>query len=107
MDTSVTNNKLKSATRTTLIDTHIHTYIHTYVHMYVDRYVLYIHEQYCSIIELVPQPPPHSAGAILCGCAYSFLHTLVNALVLQGKIPPAQVAVGDDHHECKCSICAS
>ena len=34
-------------------------------------------------------------------CAYSFVHTLVNVLVLQGKTPPAQVAAGDDHHECK------
>ena len=40
-------------------------------------------------------------------CAYSFVHTLVNALVLQGKTSPAQVAVEDNHHECKCSIFAS
>ena len=37
MDTSVTNNKLKSATKTTLIDMHIHTYIHTYIRTYVRR----------------------------------------------------------------------
>ena len=40
-------------------------------------------------------------------CAYSFVRTLVNALVLQGKTPPAQVAAGDDHHDCKWSIFAS
>ena len=40
-------------------------------------------------------------------CAYSFVHTLVNALVLQGKTPPAQVAAGDDDHDCKWSIFAS
>ena len=40
-------------------------------------------------------------------CAYSFVNTLVNALVLQGKTPPAQVAAGDDHHDCKWSIFAS
>ena len=33
-------------------------------------------------------------------CAYSFVRTLVNALVLQGKTPPAQVAAGDDDHDC-------
>ena len=32
---------------------------------------------------------------------------LVNALVLRRKTPPAQVAAGDDHHECKWSIYAS
>ena len=40
-------------------------------------------------------------------CAYSFVRTLVNALVLQGKTPPAQVAAGDDDHDCKWSIFAS
>ena len=35
---------------------------------------------------------------------YLFMCTLVNALMLQGKTPPAQVAAGDDHHECKWSI---
>ena len=40
-------------------------------------------------------------------CAYSFVRTLVNALVLQGKTPPAQVAAGDDYHDCKWSIFAS
>ena len=35
------------------------------------------------------------------------MHTLVNALVLQGKIPPVQVAAGDDDHDCKWSIFAS
>ena len=39
-------------------------------------------------------------------CAYSFVRT-VNALVLQGKTPPAQVAAGDDDHDCKWSIFAS
>ena len=39
--------------------------------------------------------------------AYSFVRTLVNALVLQGKTPPAQVAAGDDDHDCKWSIFAS
>ena len=39
-------------------------------------------------------------------CAYSFVHTLVNVLVLQGKTPPAQVAAGDDDHDCKWSIFA-
>ena len=38
-------------------------------------------------------------------CAYSFVCTLVNMLVLLEKTPPAEVAVGDDHHECKWSIC--
>ena len=33
-------------------------------------------------------------------CAYSFVCTLVNALVLQGKTLPEQVAVDDDFHEC-------
>ena len=40
-------------------------------------------------------------------CAYSFVCTLVNVLVLQGKPPPAQVAAGDDDHVCKYSIFAS
>ena len=40
-------------------------------------------------------------------CAYSFVGTLVNALLLQGKTPPAQVAAGDDDHDCKWSIFAS
>ena len=40
-------------------------------------------------------------------CAYSFVRTLVNALVLQEKTPPAQVAAGDDDHDCKWSIFAS
>ena len=35
------------------------------------------------------------------------MRTLVNALVLQGKTPPAQVAAGDDDHDCKWSIFAS
>ena len=35
-----------------------------------------------------------------------FVHTLVKALVL-GKTPPAQVAAGDDDHDCKWSIFAS
>ena len=39
-------------------------------------------------------------------CAYSFVRTLVNVLVLQGKTPPAQVAAGDDDHDCKWSIFA-
>ena len=38
-------------------------------------------------------------------CAYSFVCTLVNVLVLLEKTPPAEVAMGDDHHECKWSIC--
>ena len=33
--------------------------------------------------------------------------TLVNALVNQEKRPPAQVAAGDDSHDCKWSIFAS
>ena len=33
--------------------------------------------------------------------------TLVITLVLRGKTPPAQVAVGDDYHECKWSMCTS
>ena len=37
-------------------------------------------------------------------CASSFVRTLVNALVLQGKTPPAQVEAGDDDHDCKWSI---
>ena len=37
-------------------------------------------------------------------CAYSFVCTLVNALVLQGKTPPAQVAAADEDHDCKWSI---
>ena len=40
-------------------------------------------------------------------CAYSFVCTLVNVLVLQVKTPPAQVAAGDDDHNCKWSIFAS
>ena len=40
-------------------------------------------------------------------CAYSFVRTLVNALVLHGKTPPAQVVAGDDDHDCKWSIFAS
>ena len=35
------------------------------------------------------------------------MHTLVNALVLQGKTPLVQVAAGDDDHDCKWSIFAS
>ena len=33
-----------------------------------------------------------------------FTLVTVNVLALQGKTPPAQVAVDDDHHECKWSI---
>ena len=40
-------------------------------------------------------------------CAHLFVCTLVNALVLQEKTPPAQVAAGDDAHDCKWSIFAS
>ena len=39
--------------------------------------------------------------------AYSFVCTLANALVLQENTPPAQVAAGDDDHDCKWSIFAS
>ena len=39
--------------------------------------------------------------------AYSFVRTLVNALVLQRKTPPAQVAAGDDDHDSKWSIFTS
>ena len=40
-------------------------------------------------------------------CAYLFVRTLVNALVLQGKTSSAQVAAGDNDHDCKWSIFAS
>ena len=40
-------------------------------------------------------------------CAYLLACTFVNVLVLQGKTPPAQVEAGNDHNDCKRSICAS
>ena len=49
----------------------------------------------------------HLHTAQVAVCAYSFMRTLANALVLQGKAPPAQVAAGDDDHYCKWSIFAS
>ena len=48
---------------------------------------------------------PHSAIKSQCVPINLLVCTLVSALVLQGKTPPAQVA-GDDHHECKWSICS-
>ena len=77
----------------------------------------------CVVDEVLREPNYQSQKSLLsCGeyiyilyhhtvqvaiCVYSFVSTLVNALVLRGKTAPVQVAVHDDHHECKYSICAS
>ena len=52
-------------------------------------------------------PFVHVHDRVHAVCAYLFVSTSVNALVLQGKTPPAQVAAGDDDHDCKWSIFAS
>ena len=60
---------------------------------------------HCVVVYIYIYNHHHTVQVAMC--AYSFVRTLVNALVLQGKTPPAQVAAGDDHHECKWSIFAS
>ena len=55
---------------------------------------------FVCIIICIP-PPPHSAS---CNVYLLTSVHILNALVLQGKTPPAQVAAGDDYHECKWSV---
>ena len=61
----------------------------------------------CAVVMVVVYIYIYHHTVQVAMCAYSFVRTLVNALVLQGKTPPAQVAAGDDDHDCKWSIFAS
>ena len=66
---------------------------------------------YCNCYTQLHSPPPHIYTTTTC----NHHHTVQVARVqveylrqwLEEKTPPAQVAMGDDHHMCKWSICAS
>ena len=67
--------------------------------------ILRLYCQYINASIVIPPQRQHYHHTVpVAMCAYSFVHTLVNALVLQGKTPPAQVAAGGDDHDCKWSI---
>ena len=82
---------------------HIQSYSNTTMHCHTLMTNTFMYSLYHNI-----QPPPHTIPTTtfkyhhnhhhhtvqVAMCAYSFVRTLVNALVLQGITPPAQVAAG-------------
>ena len=59
----------------------------------------------CTLICFILHHHHHTVQVVMC--AYLFVCTLVNVLVLQVKPSPGQVAAGDDNHACKWIIITS
>ena len=81
----------------------------TSMHVRTDDYHLHVCSHYTTTCTQTPQHNKNitTATTTQCKLQYVPIHLCaqkVNALVLQGTTPPAQVAAGDDHCECKWSV---
>ena len=63
----------------------------------------FIHFRLVVSLQLALYISPHSASCNVCPSVCVHISKCASA---PKKIPPAQVAVGNDHHECKWSISA-
>ena len=77
----------------------------TWHHPYISTCFCGKHFYFPCIIYIPPQPPPpHSASCNVCLFVCAHISKCASA---PRKTPPAQVAAGDDDHDCKWSIFAS